>query len=606
VNESGVSSHVYAGAGFYNVKLTVTNSAGESEKASTFAMVTVPVNQVPIAYLNCSTPAPYEIRCNSQSSFDIDGHISSFSYDWGDGAITYSENTDEVIHIYKQTGSIPVTLTATDNDGGILTKTQSYTILENHIPNVAVNCFSIKPQHLTCYSNSDAGDQGDNIVEYVWDWGDGQKESTLMPSLTHTYSASGVFNVSLTTKDQFGGINSAVIEVNVMENQAPIATLNCYVSTGTTYRCDSNAYDPDGEIVESIWTIENQSFNASTIVYNFSNGGDYEISLALKDNLGKIANYSNTISINKPIASFSCLEIYDLTYKCNAVNSNPNQNVQIYSFDVDGQKIYNGQSVTFRFNNFGSHVITLTEISSSGETATYTQNLNIEKKYLPPIAYFKSLVETRGQTTFNAEESLLQSRTVLNYEWDFGDGLIAKSAEPLMVHTYQTLGNYLVKLTVTDELGAKNTYSENVFIFNPEVEDPGELGDSTLLGIDSDGDGVRDDVQRWINFESKDNIALKSVLRKYAQNWQSLYANLENSDQLTDLLTKRSQIQVCLDGVVNDQNIYDHLVEIMEYINTYTEIRNQAWDTIKVNQSGNTFSIKSSDQVEKLKACKEI
>jgi len=183
---------------------------------------------------------------------------------------------------------------------------------------------------------------------------------------------------------------------------------------------------------------------------------------------------------------------------------------------------------------------------------------------------------------------------------------IAKSAEPLMVHTYQTLGNYLVKLTVTDELGAKNTYSENVFIFNPEVEDPGELGDSTLLGIDSDGDGVRDDVQRWINFESKDNIALKSVLRKYAQNWQSLYANLENSDQLTDLLTKRSQIQVCLDGVVNDQNIYDHLVEIMEYINTYTEIRNQAWDTIKVNQSGNTFSIKSSDQVEKLKACKEI
>ena len=39
--------------------------------------------------------------------------------------------------------------------------------------------------------------------------------------------------------------------------------------------------------------------------------------------------------------------------------------------------------------------------------------------------------------------------------------------------------------------------------------DPGKAGKETLLGIDTDGDGVRDDIQRYIYFTYPDDKKLR-------------------------------------------------------------------------------------------------
>lgn len=50
--------------------------------------------------------------------------------------------------------------------------------------------------------------------------------------------------------------------------------------------------------------------------------------------------------------------------------------------------------------------------------------------------------------------------------------------------------------------------------------DPGAAGATTLAGIDSDGDGLRDDVQRWIALNYRDSARWRSVLAQMARTYQ--------------------------------------------------------------------------------------
>ena len=47
--------------------------------------------------------------------------------------------------------------------------------------------------------------------------------------------------------------------------------------------------------------------------------------------------------------------------------------------------------------------------------------------------------------------------------------------------------------------------------------DPGEEGKATLEGIDSDGDGIRDDIQRFIALDHPDSEKLRAALTQYAR-----------------------------------------------------------------------------------------
>jgi PKD repeat protein len=53
-----------------------------------------------------------------------------------------------------------------------------------------------------------------------------------------------------------------------------------------------------------------------------------------------------------------------------------------------------------------------------------------------------------------------------NYRWDFGDGSAVQEGATLLnpTHTFATVGNYTVSLTVTDALGASNTAQSSISI----------------------------------------------------------------------------------------------------------------------------------------------
>lgn len=63
-----------------------------------------------------------------------------------------------------------------------------------------------------------------------------------------------------------------------------------------------------------------------------------------------------------------------------------------------------------------------------------------------------------------------------------------------------------------------------------EVADPGEAGKAALLGIDSDKDGVRDDVQRWINESYPEKESTKKGLKQLSRVMNSRLSSVKNKE----------------------------------------------------------------------------
>jgi len=84
-----------------------------------------------------------------------------------------------------------------------------------------------------------------------------------------------------------------------------------------------------------------------------------------------------------------------------------------------------------------------------------------------PIANFIYIPENPVVTqliTFNASDSTDPKGFITNYEWNFGDGNITDTTEPIINHSYASAGDYTVDLTVMDNDCATNTTSKIITI----------------------------------------------------------------------------------------------------------------------------------------------
>jgi len=83
----------------------------------------------------------------------------------------------------------------------------------------------------------------------------------------------------------------------------------------------------------------------------------------------------------------------------------------------------------------------------------------------PPIASFTCNPPSGGSplsVSFNASGSYDSDGNIVSYQWSFGDGSSGTGAE--ITHTYQNAGNYVAKLTVTDNQGARDTSSKTITV----------------------------------------------------------------------------------------------------------------------------------------------
>jgi PKD domain len=75
-----------------------------------------------------------------------------------------------------------------------------------------------------------------------------------------------------------------------------------------------------------------------------------------------------------------------------------------------------------------------------------------------PVASFEATPGSAGSPTqFDASGAADPDGSIVSYDWDFGDGTVARDGGPSPQHTYTAPGTYTVTLVVTDNEGASTT-----------------------------------------------------------------------------------------------------------------------------------------------------
>ncbi len=136
---------------------------------------------------------------DGSNSYDTDGGtIVSYDWDFGD---TYTGTGVTTSHVYTSENTFSVWLTVTDNDGN--SRGNRATVVVLGAPPVAdANGPYTGAQDVALTFDGSGSTDDYGIVEYEWDFGDGNTGSGITPS--HTYTSAGAYTVTLTVTDAAG------------------------------------------------------------------------------------------------------------------------------------------------------------------------------------------------------------------------------------------------------------------------------------------------------------------------------------------------------------------------------------------------------------------
>ncbi len=291
---------------------------------------------------------------------------------------------------------------------------------------------------------------GGAIVQYIWDFGDGVRETKYSPVVTHQYSQPGVYHVSLTVIDNEGeqttvtagvGVGASIPPVNVTVNKPPVAYFtNTTLGDGWVYFDASQSYDPDGTVVKYIWDFGDGHTQIKlydpTIKWQYAKGGqNYTVTLVVEDNDGGTSASVTSITLyGKPLyvppippvaiiktpadistasaAFFSAADSYD-----------PDGDALVnFSWDFDGDGIPDayGVNVTYHFYQVGNYTINLTVVDSSGGVGYATRTIYVRA----PIAARRFLIvdNTPVNRGFDGISNILRSLNIGDV-YDYGKAI---------------------------------------------------------------------------------------------------------------------------------------------------------------------------------------
>ena len=463
-----------SGGAYVKFFVEAFDNAGNNAKTSTFGYTVIIPNMPPIAEFSESASIVYTgevINFNASDSYDPDGYIVSYSWDFGDG------NTDSgvtVSHSYVDDGEYTVTLKVVDNRGATDSKT-AVKLVKNRPPVASLRGYVVgcDKEEIVAFDASLSYDLDGTIVNYSWDFGDGSTATGVKVSTS--YSESGAYTVTLTVTDDDGATDT-IATSKVVWNKSPVAIFtesaeNVYVDETISFNA-AESYDPDGTIVAYSWDFgDGSTATGVTVSHDYSDKGFYLVTLTVTDNDGATASAhaTKTVMNRPPVASFTeTAETVntDETISFDASDSSdPDGSIVNYSWDFgDGTK-GTGVSIQHAYSQDGTYTVTLTVTDDDGATDTTSATKTVLNRI--PIASFTESAETvsSGESIhFDASESHDPDGTIVNYLWDFGDGNTATGVE--VDHAYEDDGVYTVTLTVIDDDDATGSATATKNVLN--------------------------------------------------------------------------------------------------------------------------------------------
>jgi len=154
-------------------------------------------------------------------------------------------------------------------------------------------------------------------------------------------------------------------------------------------------------------------------------------------------------------------------------SSDSDGSIVSYDWDFDDGTTTSGDVVTHSFSE-GTYTVELNVTDDEGSSVVTTNTVEVAPDTAPTADF--DAEKTGMDVEFDASDSGDDDGTVDEYQWEFGDGNTATTADPVITHTYSNKGDYTVNLTVVDDDSNTSTTSKTVSVGN---NDPTVTIDST-------------------------------------------------------------------------------------------------------------------------------
>lgn len=163
------------------------------------------------------------------------------------------------------------------------------------------------------FSGAASFDPDGIIISYHWSFGDGATADT--PLATHAYSHSGVYQVSLTVRDNFGLTDTETTEASIANRNSPPTTPSINgPANGTTtvdYSYTFHSIDRDGDLITyqinwgdgtSIQSETHPSGQYFSLHHHWSLPGTYKITVTASDGSLSVISEKNVVIKELPLA----------------------------------------------------------------------------------------------------------------------------------------------------------------------------------------------------------------------------------------------------------------------------------------------------------------
>ena len=446
--------------GKYEVKLLLRDNSGTTSDYSEVSSFII-INSTPVASAGTDIISTKKlIQFSGSGSYDQDGDISSYKWDFGDGTTSNEINPK---HTYREAGNYNVVLTVTDNsdvENSISTSQINVIINARPIADAGPDIFT-SPGKIFSLSAANSFDPDGEIMTYEWQVGDSVISEK---SFNYAILKPGKFNINLKVTDNTGdSLANDYDDLTVYVNSNPIAIINGKMiaspNEDITFSA-SESYDMEGAIKSFNWYIDDKTFTGSKINYAFSSPGFYPVLLAVEDN----QNADNSISYDTLLVKINSSPIPKInfpTQNCNtfitfdaSLSVDPDGDPLLFTWNFgDGSEDITGAIVSHDFSSAGIYPVKLTIDDDMNVNNSITIDNVICSINHPPISDAgEDMVACVGKTVFLSGASSHDiEEGVMKYYWDFGNGKTAEGINATTVYNHS--GTYEVTLKVEDNSG---------------------------------------------------------------------------------------------------------------------------------------------------------
>ena len=507
VNAANDSDTIYVYGGTYNEKVVINKSVTLTGGGREITTINGEGDHTLKITSDNVTISGFKIKNTDSSSYACIQLYYVINCQINDIIAQYGGNTIYLVGSY--TNTIEDNTIESGNIGIFFSNSDGNTITNNYIQNN--NAYGI-----SLYSNSDSNiiyknDFSNNLLSNARD----------LSSNVWSHNSQGNFWDDYNDYDSDHneiGDNPYIIDDDSQDDyplgdflssdQEPIAYIDSIspnpATQGQTVNFNGHGID-DGTIIEREWRSNKDDILSSSEDFSSSSlsVGTHTIKFRVKDDDDKWSEYAErTLTINlpesqenqkptatiiKPNKSTITTVIFGESIYFHGLGTDNDGTIVEYSWRSSKDGVFNENSTFTKSDlSVGKHAIYFKVKDNQGEwsiedTAILVINTSSSPSNEPPIP------DTGGPYMGCVNASILfdasnssdpDGNDIVSYEWNFGDGTNENGVS--VDHTYSSIGNYTVILTVTDSQDKTTTISTYTNIFQkPDQNDNNEENDST-------------------------------------------------------------------------------------------------------------------------------